>query len=136
MCEITDVQCQQFPPVNGEVLVVDTTGDDPVWEPKAIGNANLGCEPLGGWPEGSVGDALQDITTDLPISVLTEQSPSTVKGKKPASTVTADYRTSRQSFLRLRQPPMEVDGQPKTLGVRCHFGTMIYQQVVQSNMRS
>ena len=40
MCQITDVSCPEFPPVNGEVLVQNTTGDGLVWEPKAIGYAN------------------------------------------------------------------------------------------------
>lgn len=68
MCEITDVICPTFPPVNGEVLILNTTGDDAVWEPNHIGSADLGSEPIGGWPEGSLGDALQDITAGLPIS--------------------------------------------------------------------
>ena len=44
-------------------------GDDPV-EPKAIGYANLSSPPIGGWPDGSVGDALENAVGggELPVS--------------------------------------------------------------------
>jgi len=70
MCEITDVDCSDYPNEGGQVLVYNTNGDDPVWVPQGAGKAALGGEPIGGWPDGSIGDAIENsgASGNLPIS--------------------------------------------------------------------